>query len=68
MHKPSFAREGKLPYFNTGSCVHPRCITGIGIQEGKIYLVNWWLAPDDTGQLCVTREELEESREVGSLF
>jgi predicted phosphodiesterase len=67
-HKPSFAKAGKPPFFNTGSCVHPRCITGIEIQQGKIYLVKWWLAPNDLGQLCVTREELVKPRKVASLF
>jgi len=67
-HKPSFAKEGEIPYFNTGSCVHPRCITGIEIQEGQIIMIKWWLAPDDDGRLCVTREELEPRRPVASLF
>jgi UDP-2,3-diacylglucosamine pyrophosphatase LpxH len=30
-------------YFNDGSCVHPRCITGIEIKYGTIELVKWWL-------------------------
>jgi predicted phosphodiesterase len=67
-HKPSFAKKGELPYFNTGSCVHPRCITGIEIQNEQITLIKWWLAPDDGGRLCVTREELEKPREVASMF
>jgi UDP-2,3-diacylglucosamine pyrophosphatase LpxH len=29
-------------YFNCGSCVHPRCITGIEIKNGEIELVKWW--------------------------
>jgi UDP-2,3-diacylglucosamine pyrophosphatase LpxH len=67
-HKPSFAKKGEPPYFNTGSCVHPRCITGIEIEQGGIALVKWWLAPDDGGRLCVTREVLEGPREIASLF
>ncbi len=31
------------PYFNSGSCVHPRAITAIEIQNGTIALVKWWL-------------------------
>lgn len=31
-------------YFNTGSCVHPRAITGIEIQDGAVALVKWELA------------------------
>jgi UDP-2,3-diacylglucosamine pyrophosphatase LpxH len=29
------------PYFNIGSCVHPHCITGIEIENGKIRLIEW---------------------------
>ena len=46
------------PYFNTGSCVHPRCITGIEIMGGQILLTKWWLAPNPQGLIKVSREEL----------
>jgi hypothetical protein len=50
------AADGPL-YFNIGSCVHPRCITGIEIHDGQIELVKWWVRPDDkSGMLCVTKE------------
>ncbi len=42
-HRSWFSRPGQPPYFNTGSCVHPRCITGIEIAEGKLKLVKWEL-------------------------
>ncbi len=29
-------------YFNDGSCIHPRCITGIEIKKGEIELIKWW--------------------------
>ena len=29
------------PYFNIGSCVYPRCITGIEIEDGQIRLIEW---------------------------
>jgi predicted phosphodiesterase len=32
-------------YFNTGSCVHPRAIIGIEIQNGEIALIKWEKAP-----------------------
>jgi predicted phosphodiesterase len=67
-HRPYFASEGQPPYFNDGSCVHPRCITGIEIDRGNIQLIKWWLCPDKTGRLCVTREILEGPRKVASLF
>jgi UDP-2,3-diacylglucosamine pyrophosphatase LpxH len=55
-HRSWFPEEGKLPYFNTGSCVHPRCITGIEIQNGEITFIKWWFAPNDDGMVCVKRE------------
>ena len=39
-HRSRMPKE--LPgYFNTGSCVHPRCITALEISDGEIYLVKW---------------------------
>ena len=37
------AEPGYIPLFNDGSCVHPRSITGIEIQNGSIALVKWWM-------------------------
>ncbi len=37
--------QDEAHYFNTGSCVHPRAITGIEIQDGTIALVKWEMAP-----------------------
>jgi predicted phosphodiesterase len=67
-HRPSFPKPGDPPYFNDGSCVHPRCITGIEIDRGDIQLVKWWIRPDDQGCLRVTREVLEGPRRVASIF
>jgi UDP-2,3-diacylglucosamine pyrophosphatase LpxH len=67
-HRPSFPKAGETSYFNDGSCVHPRCITGIEIDRGDIQLVKWWVRPDDGGRMCVTREVLEGPRRVASIF
>jgi UDP-2,3-diacylglucosamine pyrophosphatase LpxH len=67
-HNPSFAQKGETPYFNTGSCIHPRGITGIEIENGNMVLIKWWIEPDRYGRLCVTREELDKPRTVASLF
>jgi UDP-2,3-diacylglucosamine pyrophosphatase LpxH len=56
-------------YYNTGSCVHPRCITGIEITgSGKdmaITLIKWGYAAKDAGNmvynLTITREILEQT-------
>jgi predicted phosphodiesterase len=67
-HNPSFPQMGEISYFNTGSCIHPRGITGIEIQGGQMVLIKWWITPDRNGRLCVTREELDKPRTVASLF
>jgi predicted phosphodiesterase len=67
-HRPSFASKGQPPYFNDGSCVHPRCITGIEIVRGKIQLIKWWISPDSKGRLFVNRDVLAGPRKVASLF
>ncbi len=67
-HRPSFPEEGSPPFFNDGSCVHPRCITGIEIDRGNIQLIKWWVKPDNTGCLQVVREVLAGPRRVASVF
>lgn len=66
-HRSWFPKAGEeSPYFNTGSCVHPRCITGIEIQNGQIVLIKWWLKPNDAGMLRVAREVLEGPEDIES--
>jgi UDP-2,3-diacylglucosamine pyrophosphatase LpxH len=68
-HRPMFADLGETRYFNTGSCVHPRCITGIEIQDGKIELIKWWVRPDDEfGVLRVTRETKAGPKRLQDFF
>lgn len=43
-------------YCNTGSCVHPRCITGIEVERGKITLVKWMMNARADSTLYVERE------------
>jgi predicted phosphodiesterase len=40
-HRPRFPQPGELPYFNDGSCVHPKSIIGIEIVNLEIALVKW---------------------------
>lgn len=54
-HRSWHPVQGDPPYFNDGSCVHPRAITAIEIQNGTIALVKWWLntkrhVSDDLGE------------------
>ena len=58
-HRPRFPEPGDIPFFNDGSCVHPRSITGIEIEEGKISLIKWQIATTEDGTLRVVRILLE---------
>ncbi|MGB5556357.1 MAG: metallophosphoesterase [Flavobacteriaceae bacterium] len=58
-HRPRFPEPGDIPLFNDGSCVHPRSITGIEIENGKISLIKWQISTTDDGTLRVVRVLLE---------
>lgn len=58
-HRPRFPEPGQIPFFNDGSCVHPRSITGIEIEEGKISLIKWQIATKPDGTLQIVRVLLE---------
>ena len=49
-HRPHFPRPGEIPYFNTGSCVHPRAITALELQAGALTLVCWQAPPPSGGR------------------
>jgi UDP-2,3-diacylglucosamine pyrophosphatase LpxH len=69
-HRPYLPEENETPYCNTGSCVHPRCITGIEIENGKITLVEWFIDvhPVAWGSLFVNRKILEGPRRLQDLL
>lgn len=58
-HRPRFPEPGDIAFFNDGSCVHPRSITGIEIENGKISLIKWQIATTDEGVLKIVRILLE---------
>ena len=58
-HRPRFPEPGEIAYFNDGSCVHPRCITGMEIENGNIALIKWQIATGEEGTLKVIRSILE---------
>ncbi len=58
-HRPRFPEPGDIAYFNDGSCVHPRCITGLEIENGFISLIKWQIATTDDGVLKIVRVLLE---------
>lgn len=63
-HRPRFPRPGEIPYFNDGSCVHPRAITGLEIENGEITLVKWEIATTEEGYLQAIRVILEGPQKV----
>ncbi len=58
-HRPRFPEPGEIAYFNDGSCVHPRSITGLEIEDGAIKLIKWQIATTEDGTLKVIRSVLE---------
>ena len=52
-HRPRLQEEQL--YINSGSCVHPRCITAIEIERGKITLVKWTMETRPDMTLYVNR-------------
>ncbi len=69
-HRSVFPAPGKPPYFNTGSCVHPRCIIGIEIEKGNVTLVKWHIdvKQNDKGVLFIDRKELVGPKRLEDFF
>jgi len=67
-HRPVFPKVGESLYFNDGSCIHPRCITGIEIQSGTISLVKWAIMTRPDRSLYVGREVLEGPVRLSDYF
>lgn len=63
-HRPRFPEPGDIALFNDGSCVHPRSITGIEIENGEISLIKWQIATTDDGTLKIVRVLLEGPRKL----
>jgi len=58
-HRPRFPNPGDIAFFNDGSCVHPRSITGIEIENGAVSLIKWSIATKDDGTLQIIKDVLE---------
>lgn len=54
-HRPRIPEDGGR-YLNAGSCVHPRCITAIEIENMSMTLVKWMMATRPDMTLFVARE------------
>lgn len=58
-HRPRLSNADSY-YFNTGSCVHPRCITCIEIQNRTLTLCKWTVDTRPDRTLYVAREVLAD--------
>lgn len=67
-HRPMLPAPDEVPYFNSGSCVHPRCITALEIQNLQITLVKWSVQTRSDLTLCVDREILEGPYPLADYF
>ena len=63
-HRPRFPQPKELPYFNDGSCVHPRCITGLEIENNQITLIKWHIITTSEGVMQVQRTVLEGPQNI----
>lgn len=63
-HRPRFPEPGDIAYFNDGSCVHPRSITGIEIEIGKISLIKWQIDTNEDGILQIVKVLLDGPRKL----
>ena len=58
-HRPRFPKKGEVPFFHSGSCVHPRAITGLEIVNGEISLIKWQTSTTNDGILRIVKVVLE---------
>lgn len=58
-HRPRFPNPRELPYFNDGSCVHPKSIIGIEIENLEISLIKWHNVDDK-----IVKEVLEGPKKL----
>lgn len=63
-HRPRFPSINELPHFNDGSCVHPRCITGLEIENNLITLIKWHVQTNNNGIMQISRTVLEGSKNL----
>jgi len=58
-HRPRFPQADEVPFFNDGSAVHPRSITGIEIVNNEITLIKWHIISTTDGFLKIKKTVLE---------
>ncbi|CAL2078553.1 metallophosphoesterase [Tenacibaculum sp. 190524A05c] len=63
-HRPRFPQPNEMPYFNSGSCVHPRCITGLEIENYEITLIKWHFTTLENGTMKIVKSILEGPKNI----
>jgi len=63
-HRPRFPEADEIPFFNDGSCVHPRAITGLEIENHQITLIKWHLVSTKNGTLQIIKTPLEGPKDL----
>lgn len=63
-HRPRFPKPGEISFFNDGSCVHPRSITGLEIENGAVTLIKWHTSTTEEGVLKIVRTVLEGPQQL----
>ena len=63
-HRPRFPEPADVPYFNDGSCVHPRSITGLEIENLEISLIKWHIDTKDDGTMQIVKTVLEGPKSI----
>jgi UDP-2,3-diacylglucosamine pyrophosphatase LpxH len=58
-HRPRFPDPGDIPLFNDGSCVHPKSIIGIEIEDFKISLIKWHYTLNQKQERLIVKTYLE---------
>lgn len=57
-HRPACPGENDTLYFNTGSCIHPNCITCIEIVNSEVSLIKWDIKTKEDRTVYIDRELL----------
>lgn len=63
-HRPRFPQPDEIPFFNDGSCVHPRCITGLEIENYEITLIKWHFITQENGTMKIVKSVLEGPKNI----
>ena len=64
----SVLSEDHPHYINTGSCVHPRCITCLEIANNALTLVKWCMESKPDGTLYVARKTLTNAMPLQDFY